>query len=171
MIRIEKPTEKDLAALTALAKETFVQSHGHSASAEDIESYILTHYTEVIFRKEINQPNAVYYLLYYKNKLVGYSKINYNQPIVAVKAKKITKLERIYILEEFHGLGLGLVLFDYNLNLAEAKRQKGIWLYTWTGNDRAIRFYEKMGFEIVGSYDFRISDNHTNPNHQMYLAL
>ena len=31
------------------------------------------------------------------------------------------------------------------------------------------QFYKRIGFVIVDSHDFRISENHTNPNHLMYL--
>ena len=34
-----------------------------------------------------------------------------------------------------------------------------------------IRFYEKKGFIITGSYDFPITATHTNPNHRMFLEF
>jgi ribosomal protein S18 acetylase RimI-like enzyme len=171
MIRIEKAEFEHLAELTAVAKETFIQSHGHSASAADIQTYLSANYSIDIFQAEINQSNAAYRLLFYKNQMVGYSKIVFDQPAKNVKEKNTTKLARIYILEAFHGLGLGEELFNFNLNLAKENNQAGIWLFTWVENKRAIRFYEKMGFKIIGSHDFKISATHTNPNHQMYLAF
>lgn len=171
MIRIETPTFADLEELTAVAKQTFVQSHGHSASKNDVDSYLEANYSVDIFKAEINNPDFVYRVLFYNNELVGYSKVVYNNPISAINEMNITKLDRIYILEKFHGSGLGVKLFNYNINLAKDNGQLGIWLFTWIENKRAIGFYEKMGFKIVGSYDFKLSANHTNPNHQMYLKF
>ena len=53
--------------------------------------------------------------------------------------------------------------------LSKKKQQKGIWLAVWVENKRAIKFYQKAGFKIVGKYDFQISKTHSNPNHIMYL--
>ncbi|NOQ75151.1 MAG: GNAT family N-acetyltransferase [Crocinitomix sp.] len=171
MIRIEIPQLSDLAALTAVAIETFIQSHGHSASEKDVNNYLQANYTEEIFKSELNNPSNVYRVLFFENEMAGYSKISYNQAISAVNSTRICKLERIYVLEKFHGQGLGEELFNYNIALSKANGQIGIWLFTWIENKRAVRFYEKMGFEIVGSHDFRLSATHTNPNHQMYLAF
>lgn len=171
MTKIEIPRPENLAELTVVARETFMQSHGHSAGKADVKAYLDANYTEAIFETEINQSNASYHLLFHENKMAGYSKIVFNQPIANVEVKNITKLERIYILEEFHGSGLGEKLFNFNVSLATRQNQAGIWLFAWVENKRAIRFYEKMSFKIVGKHDFRLSATHTNPNHQMYLAF
>jgi ribosomal protein S18 acetylase RimI-like enzyme len=44
-----------------------------------------------------------------------------------------------------------------------------MWLFVWKENQRAIHFYKKAGFHIIGSYDFRLTETHSNPNHQMLL--
>jgi ribosomal protein S18 acetylase RimI-like enzyme len=46
-----------------------------------------------------------------------------------------------------------------------------VWLAVWTENHRAIDFYKKIGFKKVGDYDFKISENHSNPNHILYLEF
>ena len=45
-----------------------------------------------------------------------------------------------------------------------------MWLYVWTENHRAVNFYNNLGFKIVGEYDFKIFETHSNPNHQMLLS-
>ena len=171
MITIETPTLSDVAKLTDLARTTFLQSHSHSASITDIAAYVDKHFTESIFEKEITDLQNHYRLLYQNNQLVGYSKIIFNQELKWVNDLNICKLERIYLLEETLGSGLGKQLFDYNLELTKKAEQAGIWLNVWVGNQRAIKFYEKMGFKNVGSFDFKISENHYNPNHQLYLKF
>ena len=56
-----------------------------------------------------------------------------------------------------------------NVELSKKHGQLGIWLNVWVENQKAIRFYTKCGFKNVGSYDFKISENHTNPNHVLFL--
>ncbi len=96
MIRIQKITLADAKQLVELGKTTFVQSHGISASAEDIDNYVRANYTQTVFEKELADPNNIYHLLYYNDQLVGFSKVILNQPVANVTEQNITKLERIY---------------------------------------------------------------------------
>ncbi len=66
---------------------------------------------------------------------------------------------------------LGQVLFDYNLKLATENNQSGIWLYSWVENERGLKFYKKNGFEIIDEKDFKISENHVNPNYIMFKEI
>ena len=80
-------------------------------------------------------------------------------------------MERLYLLREFYGLGIGLQLMNFNSTLAQKNKQSGIWLEVWKENFRAIKFYKKVGFEIVGNANFKVSKNHSNPNYIMYLEF
>ena len=170
-MKIVKPTMLDIKQLTELGKVTYMQSHGHCASIEDVEHYSNIHYTEKAFEKVLLDPNNTTYLLYHEDKLVGYSTLVLHCPNPLIKSEKVAKLDRIYLLESAHGLGLGKALLDFNIEYARRHHQTGIWLYTWIENHRAVRFYEKLGFKIIGRHDFKISDRHSNPNHQMYLSF
>ncbi|MEX1001430.1 MAG: GNAT family N-acetyltransferase [Crocinitomicaceae bacterium] len=168
-MQIIKAEPKHLKALTALASKTFVASHETSASKVDIETYVNEHYTEKALKKDMEDVLNTYRLIYWRGQLAGFSKIICNKEHEKITAKKVAKFDRIYILEQFHRKGLGYTLFEHNVELAKANGQEGIWLHTWTGNLRAVRFYKKLGFEVVGSHDFKISEQHSNPNYLMFL--
>lgn len=171
MIRIERAISENAERISELARQTFLESHGHSASTEDISNYIKANFSSQTFQQDLSDQKNIYHVLYQDDQLIGYSKIILNYSIDAVEAKNITKLERIYLLQSSHGTGLGKTLFDFNIDLAKQNNQAGMWLFVWVDNKRAIRFYEKVGFEIVGRHDFKISENHYNPNHQLYLTF
>jgi len=162
---------KDAALLASLAAQTFVESHGNSAAPEDIAAYVAEHYTTEILLAELENPANIYHIQYYNKQAVGFSKIILNAPFEGCPAPAVTKLERIYLLKGYYGTNLGPALMDFLLHLMKKEKQEGVWLYVWKENLRAIRFYEKKGFLINGSHDFRISPNHTNPNHRMYLSF
>ena len=92
-----------------------------------------------------------------------YNKLNHDS--------QVTKMERLYLLKEFYGLEIGLKLMDFNTKLAQEKKQSGIWLEVWIENFRAIKFYKKVGFEIVGKANFTVSETHSNPNYIMFLEF
>ena len=131
MHEIIKATEKDVALVSTLATNTFLQSHGHSAPAADINNYIAAKYNEAILKEELNDPQNIYHIIYCDEKPAGYSKIVYNQPYENSVQQNITKLERIYILQEFYNVQLGKALFRFNVALAKQNQQAGMWLYVW----------------------------------------
>ena len=171
MISIVKATRDDYRLLSEIAKITFIESHGHSAKSEDINFYISQKYQESIFEEELLNNENIYHLIYHNNVVAGFSNIILNSPYPGSKNQHIAKLERLYLLRNFYGLNLGLQLFEFNIIIARQNNQTGIWLYVWKENRRAINFYQKVGFTIIGSHEFKISDAHSNPNHQMFLKL
>lgn len=162
---------QDVQLLSMLGSKTFVESHGHSASEEIIQNYVNSRYKTEHFRCELEDELNIYSIIYFENEPAGYSKIIFNTPYEKGGESKVTKLELIYILKEYYDLGLGKQLLQYNDELARKLGQKGIWLNVWTENHRAINFYTKYGFRNIGSYYFKLSEQHSNPNHVMSLEF
>lgn len=171
MVSFERADKSQAHLLSEIAALTFTESHGRSAKPEDINHFITEKYNPETFTAELINTKNNYYLVYYQNRLAGFSNIIYNFPYADSKIENIAKLERIYILKEFYDLKLGYHLFEFNSNLARTNDQKGIWLFVWKENERAIKFYKKNGFEVIGHFDFKISETHSNPNYQMFLKL
>ena len=169
MIEIIKANVEHSKLIAELAQQTFSESHGHSASKDDINNFILKTYNTETIRKEFENKQVAYHLIYDNQALAGFSKIELQSPHLNISDKNITKLDRIYLLEAFQGKQLGAKLLDFNIALSKKQHQNGIWLVVWTENNKAVNFYKKMGFEIAGAYDFQISETHSNPNHVMYL--
>lgn len=169
MVKIIKANSTHSNLIAELGKQTFFESHGHSASKKDIEDYISKTYRKELIIKEFENDNVHYHLIYCDGNIAGFSKIVLNTTNKNIEDSVITKLDRIYLLETFYGKKLGVELFNFNVKLSKANKQNGIWLAVWVENKKAIQFYQKMGFKIVGAFDFKISETHTNPNHIMYL--
>ncbi len=170
MISIVKATADHFKLLTDIGRQTFIESHGHSAKQADIDSYVAEKYTDAISQKELSDSNNIYHFIYYDNQLAGYSKIIFDSGHPNIPLQNITKLERLYLLKDFYKQKLGATLFDFNLELSKNNNQAGMWLFVWKENQRALQFYSRNGFEIIGSHDFPISPTHSNPNHQMLLT-
>lgn len=170
MINIIKAEIKHAALIAQIGEKTFWESHGVSASKANITEFVSKKYTKETIEKELVNPNNLYYLIYYDNKIAGFSKIVLNTPNGNIPFKNVTKLDRFYLLKAFYGQKLGQILFDFNVELSRKNQQNGIWLAVWVENKRAINFYQKAGFKVVGKYDFQISKTHSNPNHIMYLT-
>lgn len=169
MTSIVKAKVKDIQLLADIGRISFVESHGNSASEADIYEYVKKNYTYEEIREEIRNADNIYQIIYFDKQPAGYSKIIYNVPHTNIPVENVTKLDRIYLLKDFYGLKLGYELFKFNIELSKKNNQSGMWLFVWKENHRAVGFYEKAGFKIIGSHDFKLSETHSNPNHQMLL--
>lgn len=169
MISICKAEKEHIPVLSKIGGLSIIESHGRSAPAAIMNAYVAEKFSEEALGRELGDSSNIFYLVYYNGEPAGYSKIIYNIPIEPVSQSNITKMERLYLLEAFHGLKLGHQLMEFNIQLSKEQDQAGMWLYVWKGNDRAIRFYERTGFAIVGDGFFRLTEDHSNPNWQMFL--
>ena len=168
-VLIRKVEAEEVSLLAELGLETFLQSHGHSASPTDIKKYTTRAFSENSVSLELADPKSIFHFLILGDVAIGYSKINFNTSVESRSGNSLCKLERIYLLSKYHGKGLGRLLMDHAIDLSKKNAQNGMWLYTWIENEKAVAFYQNYGFEIIGQYDFRISHYHVNPNHRMLL--
>lgn len=169
MIEIIQPNILHAPIITELGAKSFIESHGHSASETDIRNYVSMHFNLSIFEKELSDPQNVYHLVFVNSVPAAYSKLRLNTPMPGNDEKHLCKLDRLYALKDFYDTGIGKHLFDVNVQYAKTHQQNGMWLYVWTENHRAIKFYEKQGFENAGDTYFKISETHSNPNYFMLL--
>lgn len=169
MISLCRLTTDDAALLARIGGISLIESHGHSAPAETMQAYKDRAFTEEACRAELSNRDNVIFAVFFNQEAAGYSKIVFASPHPAVALQPVTKLERLYLLKEFYGLKLGHQLLQQAVNLSQSQGEKGMWLNVWKGNERAIYFYQKQGFETVGESEFVLTATHSNPNWVMLL--
>lgn len=64
------------------------------------------------------------------------------------------ELKRIYTLSRFHGAGVGAALMEAAVTAAAGHQR--LLLGAYRGNERAIAFYRKNGFEQIGERKFDV---------------
>lgn len=169
MIQIRKATIDDSNLIANIGKTTFLETYLVNTPKTDVESFIKKAFDLNTLAEELRNPNIHFYIIYHHDTIAGYSKIVLNMPNEHIKATSITKLDRFYVLKEFHGENVGLKLFHYTIEASQKHQQYGMWLYVWIENKCAINFYTKNNFKIVGQYDFVLSETRSNPNDVLYL--
>ncbi|RYZ26318.1 MAG: GNAT family N-acetyltransferase [Chitinophagaceae bacterium] len=170
MKRITPATIQDLKTLTEVGRRSLLESHGHSAPAAIMQAYVDEKFTQNALEQELSDPQNIFHIIWHNDQPAGYSKIIYCHSLPQVPQKNITKMERLYLLQEYYSLKLGQQLLQFNIDLSKHQGEAGMWLYVWKENERAMRFYTKAGFKIIGDGLFRLTDEHANPNWQMLLT-
>lgn len=166
-IAIKPISSSEVESLAELSQKTFVESHGHSASPADIQNYIDKHFSIRTLSEALENPRIYFSKIYVDNQLAGYSKLILDEQHPLTDLSPVAKFERLYLLKDFYGLGLGEMLLVHNSELAKKQHQKALWLFVWTENEKGLKFYKKSHFKIIGEHDFKISDQHSNPNYVM----
>jgi len=158
MIEIKKIDSSSAEALSSLAKSIYVHHYAHLWLSGGMDWYINEFaYPVSKITSELENENCLHYIAYISNEPVGYLKINIDAAIEGGNKKQGIELERIYIDTKAVNKGLGTYLMNFVYDIAKSNQKKYIFLKALDTSQLAIRFYTKMGFEIVGS--FRLSDS------------
>jgi diamine N-acetyltransferase len=171
MISISKATLDDCKTIADIGKVSVEEAHRDSCSAQDLDEFLEKNYNSDMIISELIDEKNVYHIINVNGEPAGFSKIILNSSHSNIAQSHVTKLDRIYLLNNFFDLKLGYNLLQFNIELSKSNNQAGMWLFTWTGNTRALNFYQRNGFSIIGDYNFQVSETHHNPCHQMLLKF
>jgi ribosomal protein S18 acetylase RimI-like enzyme len=156
---IRKCTVKDLDSLCKISIETFYQTFADSNTEENMTAYLDTAYNKEKLYEELCNPDSSFFFIYVDESLAGYLKTNEYPSQTDINDIDSLELERIYILKEFQGAGLGQDLLEHTISIATEHGKKYIWLGVWEHNERAKHFYQKNGFYRIGAHSFVVGDD------------
>lgn len=155
--RIRPAYEADITAVRELACETFPLACPSSVTAEDIAKHCEYQFNEERLRGHLT--NLAHYLAVAEDtesgQLLSYLLLMAGAEMDPEAYKKLRVrpslgIDKLYVREEHHGSGISSVLMDHAVEQAANCGYSSLWLGTNSGNKRALRFYEKQGFDIVG---------------------
>ena len=156
---IKKCTLQDLDNLRKISIETFYQTFADSNTAENMQAYLQSAYNEEKLYRELSNPNSSFFFVYVDERVAGYLKLNEFDAQTDINDSDSLELERIYILRDFQGMGLGKDLLEHAISVANEGGKKYIWLGVWEHNEKAKRFYQKNGFYRIGEHSFVVGDD------------
>lgn len=170
MPQLRYATIQDAAAISEIANSTFYNTYAAYNTPEDMEQYMQQHFSIAHIQTELADRNAAILLAIENDEIIGYSKVvRGSRPGNTTNAKTL-EIARLYSATNYIGKGVGKLLMQYCLEFAKNGGAQSIWLGVWQRNTRAIRFYEKCGFQLAGTYTF-ILGNDEQLDHIMELAL
>jgi len=158
MVDIRMANKKDLSALVEMARTSFVEAFTAQNKPENVKAYADEAFTEEQFGEEMEEPSSSFYIAEIEGRLVAYTKLNLIPAQTDVQDPESLEIARLYVLEEFHGMGIGTILIEKARHFAKMNGKKYIWLGVWEKNLKALEFYEHKGFKIFGSHPFPFGD-------------
>ena len=158
-IKIKKVTLADIVQLQEIGRQTFAETFSSTNTEENMKAYLEDGFSNAKLSAELDNPNSEFYFATINNTVIGYLKINFGLAQTELKDDKALEIERIYVLQEFHGKKVGQLLYDQAIHLAKEKKADYVWLGVWEKNHRAIQFYTKNGFVEFDQHIFVLGDD------------
>lgn len=158
---IREACAHEAARLTVLMRETFLIANGDCSSAENVNAFLDAAYTVPRQRAELADPDLTTLIAQDGHGYwAGYAQLRFaTEARNGVTLARPVELGRIYLLPRYHGQGFGAALMAKLVERARDRGGDGLWLNAWEEATRALRFYARHGFEIVGRTFFAIGDD------------
>jgi tRNA (guanine37-N1)-methyltransferase len=180
-VTIRHATHEDTARLAGLAAITFpLACPPHTTDAAKA-AFIAEHLSESRFAEYVADADRVLLIAEESQEdghaptAVGYTMLVFGEPhdadvVAAVRIRPAVELSKCYVLPGHHGAGVASMLMSASLDAARSRGAVGVWLGVNEENAKAQRFYNKHGFEKVGTKHFKVGDK-LEDDHVLERAL
>jgi diamine N-acetyltransferase len=150
-IEIRIADEALLPIINDIAHRTWPSTFGAIISKQQL-NYMLDWMYSIPSLKDQIKNGHVFLLAKLNEEYLGYASYEVNY-----KGIPNTKLHKIYILPEAQGKGIGKTLLD-EVELVARKNQNTSVLLNVNKHNKAVDFYEKIGFKVIGTEDIDIGN-------------
>ncbi len=158
-LHIRQATVADAAVLAELGAKTFYDTFHTFQTEEDMSKYLSFTYTPEKVKANLEKPDVFYYLAEDNNTAVGYAKLLLDVPVEQMKGDRVIEMEKIYVLKDYLGKGVGKKLMQQCIVAAVQEKFDWMYLGVWQHNTTAIEFYKQFGWEIFDTRKFQLGDN------------
>lgn len=123
--------------------------------------------------QELAEEGSDYYFILYNTQIIGILRIQFEKECIDFPGKLATKLHRIYLDPEVHGLGIGQRLLDWTIEQSKARQHSLLWLEAMDTQKQSLQFYQKNDFKISGSFNLEVPNiiEKWQGMHRMYVEL
>ncbi len=149
--------------LAALAAELFRQGYGETHPEPELSRYVARTFSTEVFARDLTDPRAIILVAEEipGGSLIGYAVLRDGPP----SHNQLTKEEgdaieivRFYVDQKWHGARVAQALMTACVLEATTRGRDVIWLQAWQQAARALAFYKKMGFAVVGTAKFAFGE-------------
>jgi ribosomal protein S18 acetylase RimI-like enzyme len=159
----------DADELAEVAAATFPLACPPELTAEDVADFVTNNLSPRNFLAYMAAPDQHVFTAIdtSSGRIVGYALLVDAEPDdsdvrAAITERPLTMVSKLYVLPGFHGRSVSTALMSAAFVHAAERGSARIWLGVNQQNRRAQRFYEKMGFAVVGRKTFVVNGKTCN---------
>ncbi|PZP15354.1 MAG: GNAT family N-acetyltransferase [Sphingomonas hengshuiensis] len=155
MIDYRLATPVDGPVLDSVARRIWLDTFGHSASADDIALYLAEAYgANGRLITNLANPAHRFQLALDAGQIAGFAQLSpvwLDDPAIVAGAMQLSQL---YVDRPWHGTGVPQALMRWTMNTARGLGATALVLTVWEENHRAKAFYDRQGFIHIADYAF-----------------
>lgn len=157
---VRRASVTDGALLAELGRVAFQQAFAADNTPENMQAYLEHSFSPEIQKAELAMPGSTFFVMQTDTNVpIGFTRLLAGPADPNVTGKNPIELVRFYLLQDWIGKGNGGTLMETSIDFARGGGYDVIWLGVWQHNPRAISFYNKWGFHIVGEHTFQLGDD------------
>lgn len=153
-IRLRIATPEDAEMIADLSRSTFFDTFYPHNEPANINLFLKEQFTRRSLIAELPVASNEFVLAYSGDEIAGYMKLRDGNNPKELNGASTLEIARLYAATSMIGRGVGKILMEHAHQVARAKNRETIWLAVWEKNERALRFYENWGFQIIGKQVF-----------------
>ncbi|MDM9626727.1 GNAT family N-acetyltransferase [Rhizobium sp. S152] len=151
---IKRAAPSDAAALAAFAARLFRDTYSDDTAAADLDDYVAKSFSAELQAAEIGDPEAAVFMATDGGVLAGYAYV-----VFSPEEADLALLSRIYVDANWRGRGVANHLLNAAIAECAAHNVGRLRLTVYEKNARAIAFYSKVGFAVMGTTTFTVGDD------------
>lgn len=148
---------------------SYNQHYAHLWANGDTTPYLESSFTPEVVKKEVADSNTAHFIIQSGGDTTGILKIVKNKPVAHYPGEDALLLEKLYLLSEYSGKGLGSRALNFIQDYAKNLNKKVLWLDA-IKNARALQFYINHGF-VIYSERLHWSPLVLEAERQMYIMV
>ncbi len=152
----------DIPTIQAIARETWPITYANIISSEQIEYMLNWMYSDEALSEQMFSGNP-FFLAEKDGDALGFTSFG-------SRSNGIYRLNKLYVLPTAQATGAGKLLLQTVVNKVIEANGKELQLQV-NRHNKAVGFYQKMGFDIIESFDFDIGNGFFMEDHLMSLVL
>jgi diamine N-acetyltransferase len=149
-VRVASPADSQL--LADLGARTLRDTFGPEKS-EAQASYLALTFDPAVKSGNLADPQATFLIAEVDGAAIAYARLRFGYAPPFVEGSTPVEISRFYADAPWIGRGVGRTLMDSCLSLARERGCDVAWLEVWEKNTRAVAFYAKWGFAVVGDHE------------------
>jgi GNAT superfamily N-acetyltransferase len=166
-----KATTADALCIAVLGMQVFLDTYATDGIRDALAHEVLESFSAPAISALIAGPDTTFLVAEANGHLVGFAHLTTHTGHPMIGDPRAAELKRLYVQERFTGFGIGWQLLGRAEAEAASQGASMLWATVWVGNERALQFYPRQGYSLVGSpmYEFQ-GEAHENRLYRKVLS-
>ncbi len=148
--------------LSDFGKKSFIDAYLSALPYHELETYTQNAFSKEFIYSEILNSSAEYFICQdlKQSNPYGYLKLIHSELPACIPYPKSIELQRLYVDNQYKGLGISTKLHMHSINYAKKMKMNGIYLRVWEKNTLALSIYAKWGYKVLGEEKYQVGNGY-----------